>query len=92
MPYISCQHAMPHFEIFNERNEVVFSGFFTTAQEALEYVLDSAAEGSSINAKFYHIRQTEYRISPSGHITAPATCATGCSCHGVNEDNFLDLC
>ena len=25
-----------------------------------------------------------YRISSSGHITAPATCTAGCSCHGVS--------
>jgi hypothetical protein len=53
MAYVSCQHAMPHFEIFNERNEVVASGFFTTEQEALAFLL--SGDQSIETASFYHI-------------------------------------
>jgi hypothetical protein len=58
MAYVSCQHAMPHFEIFNERNEVVLSGFFTTEQEALAFLMEGNNAEMTIeglSATMFHI-------------------------------------
>jgi hypothetical protein len=56
MPYVSCKHAMPHFEIFDEHNDVVLPGFFTTEQEALAFLLDSANDFAHLyDAKVFHI-------------------------------------